>query len=138
MGMDLIKSMIISASGLRVQGERMRVISENIANANSLPQAPGQEPYRRKILVFRNQLERAMDVELVKIGKRDVDRTAFGKRLEPGHPGADAQGYVLLPNVDGLVEIVDMREAQRSYEANLNVLESAKGMLMRTIGILRK
>ena len=135
--MDLIKAIIISASGLRVQGERIRVIAENLANAGTLPQNPGDLPYRRKILTFRNQLDRALGVNLVEIGRRTFDRSAFTKELDPNHPAADSEGYVLQPNVNSLVEFMDMREAQRSYEANLNVIENAKTMLMRTIDILR-
>ena len=134
---ELIKSIIVSASGLRVQGERMRVIAENLANANSIPQQPGSEPYRRKLLTFRNQLDRSLGVELVSIGRRATDRSQFPQRRDPGHPAADQNGYVQLPNVNTLVEMMDMREAQRSYEANLNVIASAKGMLTRTIDILR-
>ena len=132
---ELIKSIIISASGLRVQGERMRVIAENLANANSIPQQPGAEPYRRKVLTFRNQLDRALGVDVVRVGGRDTDRSEFPKRRDPGHPAADENGYVRLPNVNSLVEMMDMREAQRSYEANLVVIESAKGMLTRPIDI---
>lgn len=135
--MDLIKAIIISASGLRVQGERMKTIAENLANAGSLPQKPGDLPYRRKILTFRNQLDRALGVNLVEVARRTFDRSAFPKELDPSHPAADADGYVLQPNVNGLVEFMDMREAQRSYEANLSVIENAKSMLMRTIDIMR-
>ncbi len=135
--MDLIKAIAISASGLRVQGERMRTIAENLANAGTLPQKPGDLPYRRKILTFRNQLDRALGVNLVEIGRRTFDRSAFPKELDPSHPAADADGYVLQPNVNGLIEFMDMREAQRSYEATLNVIENAKTMLMRTIDNLR-
>ena len=135
--MDLIKAIVVSSSGLRVQGERMRTIAENLANASSLGQKPGDLPYRRKILTFRNQLDRALGVNLVEVARRTFDRSEFGKELNPSHPAADAEGYVLQPNVNGLVEFMDMREAQRSYEANLNVIENAKTMLMRTIDIMR-
>ena len=134
---DLFKSIVVSASGMRVQGERMRVLAENMANADSVPHIAGQEPYRRKVLTFKNQLDRSLGVELVEIATRDFDKSDFGKRLDPGHPGAGADGYVQLPNVNGLIEIMDMREAQRSYEANLAVIETAKSMLMRTIDVLR-
>ena len=136
-GMDLIKAIVISSSGLRAQGERMRTIAENLANASSLGQKPGDLPYRRKILTFRNQLDRALGVNLVEVARRTLDRSEFSKELNPSHPAADADGYVLQPNVNGLVEFMDMREAQRSYEANLNVIENAKTMLMRTIDIMR-
>ena len=136
-GNDLLKAIVISASGLRVQGERMRTIAENLANASTLPQKPGDLPYRRKILTFRNQLDRALGVDLVEVARRTFDRSEFGKELNPSHPAADGEGYVLQPNVNGLVEFMDMREAQRSYEANLKVIENTKTMLMRTIEIMR-
>ena len=133
---QLIKSIMVSASGLRAQSERMRVISENLANANSLPQAPGLDPYRRKTVSFKTVLDRDQNVDLVKIKKVGFDRSDFKKEYDPGHPGADKDGYVLRPNVNSLIEAMDMREAQRSYEANINALETARTMLMRTIGIL--
>ena len=135
--MELIKSMFISASGMRVQGERSRVIAENVANANSLPQTPDQLPYRRKILTFKGALDRELGAELVEINKRTFDRSEFGKRYDPGHPGANADGYVALPNVNGLIEAIDMKEAQRTYEANLNMIETARAMINRTIEIIR-
>jgi len=133
---QLIKSIMVSASGLRAQSERMRVIAENMANADSMPQAPGLDPYRRKTVSFKTVLDREQNVDLVKIKKTGLDRSDFSKVYEPGHPGADNDGYVLKPNVNTLVEAMDMREAQRSYEANVNALETARSMLMRTIGIL--
>ena len=135
--MELIKSMFISASGMRVQGERSRVIAENVANASSVPQTPDQQPYRRKILTFKSVLDRELGAELVTVNKRTVDRSEFGKRYDPGHPGANAQGYISLPNVNGLIEAIDMKEAQRSYEANLNMIETARTMINRTIEIIR-
>ncbi len=134
---ELVKSIFVSSSGLRVQGERMRVIAENIANSNSLPSTPGALPYQRKVVTFRSQLDRSLDVATVQIGQRTVDRSEFSRRYDPGHPGADADGYLQLPNVNGLVEAMDMKEAQRSYEANLSLIETAKSMLTRTIDILR-
>ena len=133
---QLIKSIMVSASGLRAQSERMRVIAENMANADSMPQAPGLDPYRRKTVSFKTVLDREQNVDLVKIKKTGLDRSDFSKVYDPGHPGADNDGYVLKPNVNTLVEAMDMREAQRSYEANVNALETARSMLMRTIGIL--
>tara|TARA_B100000686_G_C16782460_1_gene972881 strand:+ start:1122 stop:1532 length:411 start_codon:yes stop_codon:yes gene_type:complete len=135
--MELIKSMFISASGMRVQGERSRVIAENVANANSLPSNPGQEPYRRKVLVFKNVLDRELGADVVEVHKRTFDRSDFGKRYDPGHPGANPDGYVLLPNVNGLIEAIDMKEAQRTYEANLNMIETARTMINRTIELIR-
>ncbi|MDY0870518.1 flagellar basal body rod protein FlgC [Dongia rigui] len=135
--MELFDSMFISASGMRVQGERLRVIAENLANVDSVGETPGADPYRRKTITFRNQLDREMGVDLVKVAKVGTDRSDFRKKYEPGNPAADKDGYVSLPNVNALVEMTDMREAQRSYEANLKVIEASRTMLSRTIDVLR-
>lgn len=134
---DLLKTFSISSAGMKAQGARLRVISENIANADSLAQDPNGKPYRRKTITFRNELDRAVGLETVRVHKIKPDTSAFGKRYEPNHPASDADGYVLTPNVNRLVEMTDMREAQRSYEANLNVIKSSRAMLMGTIDILR-
>lgn len=135
--MDLIKAIKISAAGMHAQGVRMKTIAENLANSESLSQVPGQDPYRRKIVSFQNVLDRKLDTELVKIGSIDQDQSAFKKRFDPGHPAADNDGYVKLPNVNPLIEMMDMREAQRTYRANLSIIEVAKGMMSRTIDLLR-
>lgn len=135
--MDLIKSILVSASAMKAQGQRMQVIAENIANADSLGQRAGEDPYQRKVLTFRNLLDRSLGVERVQVNKVDVDRSDFQKRYDPGHPAADTTGYVLTPNVNSLVEMMDMRESQRSYEANLSMIETAKSMLTRTIDLIR-
>jgi flagellar basal-body rod protein FlgC len=135
--MELFDSMFISASGMRVQGERLRVIAENLANVDSVGETPGADPYRRKTVTFRNQLDREMGVDLVKVAKVGTDQSDFRKKYEPGNPAADKDGYVSLPNVNALVEMTDMREAQRSYEANLKVIEASRTMLSRTIDVLR-
>ena len=129
--------MLISAAGMKTQGQRMQVISENIANAESLPNKPGEEPYRRKLISFSNRLNRELDVRLVEVSKISKEKGEFKKRLDPNHPAADEDGYVKMPNVNSLVEMMDMRQAQRSYEANLNMVETAKKMLTRTIDLLR-
>ena len=134
---DLVKSIKIAAAGMQSQGMRLRVISENVANANSLAQSPQGEPYRRKVVLFKNVLDRELQAKKVQVDKIVQDKTEFSKKFDPAHPAADADGYVLLPNVNGLVEMMDMREAQRSYEANLSVIEVSKGMLVRTIDLLR-
>ena len=134
---DIIKTMRISGAGMRVQGQRLRVIAQNIANANSLPQEPGKDPYRRKVVTFKNELDRAIGLKTVRLDKVLPDRSSFSKRYEPNHPAADADGYVLTPNVNPLIEMTDMREAQRSYEANLSVIKSSKAMLNQTIDLLR-
>lgn len=133
---ELKKALAISASGLRAQSQRMRIIAENMANAKSLPQSPDQEPYRRKILTFSNRLDRALGAELVKVNKVQFDQTPFTRRYDPSHPGANSDGYVQQPNVIALVESMDMREAQRTYEANLSMISMARAMLMRTISII--
>jgi len=135
--MDFLKSLAIAASGLRAQAGRMRIISENIANADSTPSAPGAEPYRRKLPTFTSELDRSMDVQLVELGKTQVDSSDFRLKYEPGHPAADQNGNVKYPNVNSIVEMADMREAQRSYEANINVVTATRRMIQRTIDILK-
>jgi flagellar basal-body rod protein FlgC len=135
--MDLMDSLAISAAGMRVQGERLRVISENIANADSVAEVAGGDPYRRKTITFQNALDREAGLDLVKVQKVGLDPSEFTQKYEPNNPAADSRGYVKLPNVNALIEMNDMREAQRSYEANLKVVEVARGMLQKTIDILR-
>jgi len=135
--MDFLKSIAIAASGLRAQAGRMRVISENIANADSTAPRAGGDPYRRKIPTFRAEVDRVLDAKVVALGPVRPDQTDFRSKYEPGHPAADASGYVKYPNVNSLVEMTDMREAQRSYEANLNVIGATRRMIQRTIDILR-
>ena len=135
---DIIKTMQISSAGMRAQGARLKVISENLANANSLPQDANGKPYRRKIITFSNELDRSMGLNKVGIGKITADMSNFGKKFDPNHPAADQDGYVLTPNVNTLIEMTDMREAQRSYEANMEVIKASKAMLAGTIDILRR
>ena len=134
---DMIKTMRISTAGMQVQGARLRVISENIANADSLPQDANGKPYRRKLITFENSLNRAMGLNMVKVHSIKADQSEFGKKFDPNHPAADEDGYVLTPNVNSLVEMSDMREAQRSYEANLQLIKASKAMLNGAIEILR-
>ena len=135
--MDLKKVFTVSASGMHVQAERLKVIAENVANADSLAKTPGGQPYRRKIITFKSELDRANDVETVRVKRIQRDQSDFGTRYDPHHPGANADGYVLTPNVNPLIELMDMREAQKSYEANLNVIDTTRSMLQRTIQILQ-
>ena len=135
--MDFLKSISIAASGLRAQAGRMRVISENIANADSTAQGAGSDPYRRKIPTFRSEVDRALEANTIAMGRVRQDPTDFRIKYEPGHPAADEKGYVKYPNVNSLVEMTDMREAQRSYEANLNVIGATRRMIQRTIDLLR-
>lgn len=122
---------------MQVQSERLRVVAENIANAGSTATTPGGDPYRRKLVVFKNVLDREMGVDMVKIDRRIYDMSDFTPKYEPTHPAANEQGYVLYPNVNPIIEAMDMREARRAYEANLNVIEMAKSMLSQTINLLR-
>ena len=134
--MDFSKSLAVAASGMRAQSERMKIIAENIANANSTAVTKGGDPYRRKIATISSDFDRELNAVTVNAGKPLQDKSDFRTRYDPGNPNADAQGYIKLPNVDSLVEVMDMREAQRSYEADLNVMESTKQMLARTINLL--
>jgi flagellar basal-body rod protein FlgC len=135
---DLMKTMRLSAAGMKVQGTRLRVIAENVANADSLPTEPGRQPYRRRVVTFKNELDRATGLQTVRVKNIRTDRSEFLRRYDPGHPAADQNGYVLTPNVNPLIEMADMREAQRSYEANMNTLKASKTMLQGTIDILRR
>ena len=135
--MDFMRSIFIAATGLRAQSSRMRIISENIANASSTAQTPNADPYRRRVPTFRTSFDRELQATVVSMGNVRTDQSEFSVRNEPGHPAADAAGNVKYPNVNALVETVDMREAQRSYEANLNVITATRRMIARTIEILR-
>ena len=136
--MDLMESLMISAAGMRAQGQRLRVVAENLANADSVSEVPGGDPYRRKTISFKNQLDRELGLETVQVGKVGEDPSDFRMKYDPGNPAADAKGYVKLPNVDSLIEALDMKEAQRAYEANLNVIETQRAMEIRTLDILKK
>ena len=135
--MDFMKSISIAASGLRAQAGRMRVIAENIANADSTAKTPGADPYRRKIPTFQSEIDRTIDARIVAMGKLKTDPSDFQLKHQPGHPAADAIGNVKYPNVNSLVEMTDMREAQRSYEANINVIGATRRMIAKTIEILK-
>jgi flagellar basal-body rod protein FlgC len=135
--MDFVKSIAIAASGLRAQAGRIRVISENIANSDSTAQMPGGDPYRRRIPTFRSELDRSLDARVVALGPVRTDPSDFQVKYEPSNPAADAAGNVRYPNVNPLIEMTDMRDAQRSYEANVNVIGATKSMIQRTLDILR-
>ena len=136
-GGDFVRSMRIATSGLRAQAGRMRVISENIANADSTAPAAGGEPYRRKVPTFSSALDRTLDAKVVTLGKIKTDTAAFRVKYEPSNPSADATGNVKYPNVNPLIEMTDMRDAQRSYEANLNIISATRRMVQRTLDILK-
>ena len=135
--MDLQTSLKIAAAGMKVQSSRMRVTSENLANAQSTGQQPGAEAYRRKTIEFDQRLDRELGIELVSVKRYGIDRSDLPKRFEPAHPAADADGFVSYPNVNPLLELMDMREAQRTYEANLTAMKQARGMLQRMLDLLR-
>lgn len=136
-GNDFLRSMSIATSGLRAQSGRMRVISENIANADSTAKTAGGDPYRRKVPTFSSELDRTLDSRVVTLGKIKPDNSEFRVKHEPGNPAADANGNVKYPNVNSLIEMTDMREAQRSYEANLNIISATRRMIQRTLDILK-
>lgn len=135
--MDFLKSLTTTASGLKAQSSRMRVIAENIANADSAPSAAGAEPYRRKIPTFSAQVDRETGASLIETGRVRRDSAPFRTKYDPGNPGADAKGEVRMPNVNALIENMDMREAQRSYEANLNMVTATRRMISKTLDILK-
>ncbi|NQW11425.1 MAG: flagellar basal body rod protein FlgC [Alphaproteobacteria bacterium] len=135
--MDLMNSIKIAASGMKAQGTRLRIVSENVANAESMGTKPGDDPYRRKTITFTNVLNREFNADMVKVDKIGRDRGDFETNYEPTHPLADENGYVKRPNVNALIELTDMKEAQRSYEANMSVIESSRSMIQKTIDLLR-
>lgn len=135
--MSFDKSIQVSASGLRAESVRMRVIAENLANAQSVSREAGGTPYRRKIVAFSAALDRASGATTVKVNGIGSDSSDFQKVYQPGSPAADASGYVLMPNVNMLLETADMKAAQRSYEANLNAITAARTLTMRTIDLLK-
>lgn len=130
-------SLTIAGSGLRAQSARIKVVSENMANAQSTGNSPSADPYRRKTISFEDELDRAKGVSLVRVKDTGEDDSDFRTEYNPGHPAADANGYVKLPNVDLLVESADMREANRSYQANLQVIKSARELFSMTIDLLK-
>lgn len=134
--MQLDKSFAVAFAGMSAQSERLKVIAENLANADSTAQTPDADPYKRKIITFENVLDRTLGIDTVKIAGVKTIQDGLGRRYEPGHPAADASGYVKTPNVNSITELMDMREAQRSYEANLNIIDAAKSMLSRVIDLL--
>ncbi|MEO8883009.1 MAG: flagellar basal body rod protein FlgC [Devosia sp.] len=134
---DFSSSLTIAASGLHAQSARMTVIAENLANADSAGQTPTDTPYRRRIPTFQAVYDNELGATKVEVGKVTFDSSDFQSRYEPGHPAADAKGYVKYPNVNPEIESMDMRAAQRSYEANLNVITTTRQMLGQTLNILK-
>jgi len=137
--MNILHAMDISAAGMKAQGDRIRVVSQNIANADTAANTPNADPYRRKTVVFANELDRASGVKKVQVERVIEDESNdFKLKYMPSHPGADENGYIRMPKINTLVETMDMREAQRSYEANLGMIKMSKGMLSKTIDLIGK
>lgn len=135
---DILNAMTISAQGMRVQGSRIRVISENVANADTTGKTPGADPYRRQTISFKNEMDRELGFRTVSVDDIGVDKeTPFNLEYQPDHPAANADGYVKTPNINTMMEMMDIREAQRSYEANLGMIEQSRAMVSRTIDLLR-
>jgi flagellar basal-body rod protein FlgC len=135
--MEMSKALTISAFGMEAQTKRLQVIAENLANQNTTGNTPGAAPYRRKTVTFANEMDRSVGADVVKIKEVGEDKSDFPLRYDPGHPAADANGYVKTPNVNSFVEVMDMREAERSYNANLSVMQVTRGMLTSTIAMLK-
>ncbi len=136
---ELFSAMGVSAHGMKAQSTRIRVISENLANANTAAPTPDEEPYSRQKITFKNTLDREMGFKTVKVGRiSDDTKKPFPVKFMPDHPGADESGYVRMPNVNSLIETMDMQEAQRSYEANLGMIEQSRTMVLQTIDLLRR
>ena len=135
--MDLTTALSISARGMDAQTSRLRVIAENLATQDSRGSAPGVDPYRRKTVTFEQLLDPELGAATVGVKKVGTDRSDFPVKYDPSNPAADDKGYVRTPNVNSFVEIMDMREAQRSYSANLNVMQVSRGMLTRAIEMLK-
>ena len=133
----LTAALKVAASGLGAQSERLRVVSENLANAQSTGNSPGADPYRRKTISFVSELDRSSGTSLVSVGSIDRDRSDFPVEFQPGNEAADAKGYVKMPNVNALIEMADMQEANRSYEANLQVIKQARELISMTIDLMR-
>mgnify|MGYP003622666739 FL=1 len=133
----LVASMKVAASGLEAQSTRIRIVSENLANARSPGDTPGADPFRRKTVTFAAELDRATNAALVEVERLGVDEGDFSTEYDPGNPAADEKGFVKMPNVNVLVEMADMREANRSYEANLQSIKQSRDLISATIDLLR-
>ena len=134
---DLSISSKVAAAGMKAQAPRLRVIAENLANADSTSEVAGGDPYRRKVVSFQNALDRELEADMVKVKRIYSERGELESKYDPTHPAADDNGYVLQPNVNPLIEMMDMREAQRSYEANMNVITVSRQMMAKTLELLK-
>jgi flagellar basal-body rod protein FlgC len=137
MAADLSTSLQVSAAGMGVQTARIKIIAENLANQNTTGPGPGADAYRRRTVSFENRLDRALGVEKVQVKKVGVDKSDQPLKYEPGNPAADKNGNVKMPNVNSFIELMDMRDAEQSYTANLNVASTTRTMLSRTLDLLK-
>ena len=135
--MDLDKAMTISARGMDVQTTRLRVIAENLANQDSTGSTPGADAYRRKTITFENRMDQTLGVSTVQVKQIGADASEQQLKFDPSNPAANKDGYVKQPNVNNFVEVMDMKEAERSYSANLSVMQATRDMLTRTIQLLK-
>jgi len=135
--MDINQAIAISAAGMTAQTQRLRIVAENLANQDSTGSKTGADPYRRKTVTFADKLDQQTGLDKVVVSSVGTDRSDFRLKFDPSHPAADANGYVKMPNVNPFVELMDMREAQRGYSANLNVMQVTRSMLTRTIELLK-
>jgi flagellar basal-body rod protein FlgC len=133
----VVDAFVIAGSGMQAQGDRLRVVAQNLANVDSTGQTPGADPYQRKTITFKTVLDRELGIQKVAVSNYGTDKTPFKRKYEPGHPAANAEGYVKYPNVESAVEMVDMHEAQRAYEANINVIDVSRSMIAQTLGLLK-
>ncbi len=135
--MDISSALDISSAGMEAQSGRLRVIAENLANQDTTGSTPGADPYRRKTVTFAEAMDPVAGTPTVSVQRIGHDMSDFTLKYDPSHPAANAQGYVKMPNVNSFVELMDMREAERSYSANLNVMQATRSMLTRTIDLLK-
>jgi flagellar basal-body rod protein FlgC len=134
---DLNQALNVSATGMDAQTTRLRVIAENIANQDTTGSTPGADAYRRKTITFESAVDKAAGVDTVQVKNVGVDNSDLPLRYDPANPAANPQGYVKLPNVNTFIEVMDMREAERSYSANLSVMQATRSMLNKTIDLLK-
>jgi flagellar basal-body rod protein FlgC len=137
MSSDTTDVFAISASALKAQNQRMKIIAENIANASTTPTSPGQKPYQRQTVTFKNEFDKALGAYKVKVSGIHADTSEGQKKYDPSHPAADAQGYVQMPNVNPLIETMDMGEANRAYQANIDTIQASKQMVTKTLSLLQ-
>ena len=134
---NLSVSADIAVSGMKAQSERLRIISENMANADSIGIRPGEDPYRRQVVTFKDYIDKETGAKMVKVDKVVPDESQFPLKYDPNHPAANAEGYVAMPNVNPLIEMMDLEEAQRSYDANLSMMQTAREMNSKVLDLLK-